>query len=179
MNRPLCAAALAILLPLLFSCNDKSLDKALDKVLAVEETQIGILAPTCIEEGMLPKTFEDGELRLCTWKDWVSGFFPGTLWEYYELTGREEYKTDALRLTAMLSEVPSLKSTHDLGFMVMCSYGHQYRDMKDDVSKKAILDAAKSLCSRFNPHPVLGLGQVELSGDSGQHDEPGTAVRGQ
>ena len=155
MNRPFRAAALAILLPLLFSCNDKSLDKALDKVLAVEETQIGILAPTCIEEGMLPKTFEDGELRLCTWKDWVSGFFPGTLWEYYELTGREEYKTDALRLTALLSEVPSLKSTHDLGFMVMCSYGHQYRDMKDDVSKKAILDAAESLCSRFNPE--IGL----------------------
>ena len=155
MNRTFRLVMLALLPPVLFSCADNSLDKALDNVLAVEEAQVQILYPECVEAGKLPKTFEKGELRLCDWKDWVSGFFPGTLWELHELTGKDEHKDKAMSLTSLLSEVPSLKSTHDLGFMVMCSYGHQYKNMKDEVSKKAIIDAAESLLSRFDP--VIGL----------------------
>ncbi|MBQ6253455.1 MAG: glycoside hydrolase family 88 protein [Bacteroidales bacterium] len=156
MSRQFLRAVLVALLPPLFlCCDDNSLDKALDNVLAVGESQLMTLAPKCVEAGKLPKTFENGELKLCDWKDWVCGFFPGTLWEYFELTGKEEFKADAQKLTALLSEVPSLKSTHDLGFMVMCSYGHQYKNLKDEVSRKAILDAAESLCSRFDPN--IGL----------------------
>lgn len=146
---------LALIIPVLVSCGGNALDKALDKALKVEETQLKTLVPTCLDAGKLPKSFEGDSLRLCDWKDWVSGFFPGTVWECHELTGNEAYKEDAMRLTALLSEVPSLKNTHDLGFMVMCSYGHQYRNLGDEVSKKAILDAAESLCSRFNP--TIGL----------------------
>lgn len=81
------------------------------------------------------KTFQDslwanpsadklGQRRLCGIYDWTSGFFPGSLWYLYELTGDNELKEQAIKYTNLLNPVRYYKDTHDLGFMVNCSYGN-------------------------------------------------------
>ncbi len=42
-------------------------------------------------------------------------------------------------------------STHDLGFMMYCSYGNLYRISPDEKYKTILLNSARSLVTRFNP----------------------------
>lgn len=97
---------------------------------------------------LAPRSWKEGEYRKVDPYDWTSGFFPGSLWLAYELTGNEALRTEAEKYTARLSEIPSYKGTHDLGFMVFCSYGRQQLNLKDSVSAAAIVEASESLISR-------------------------------
>ncbi|MDE6624624.1 MAG: glycoside hydrolase family 88 protein, partial [Alistipes sp.] len=87
--------------------------------------------------------------------DWTSGFFPGSLWQAYELTGDETLRAAAEQYTARLDTIQYYKGTHDLGFMVFCSYGQQQRLVGDEASAGVIVEAARSLSSRCNP--AIGL----------------------
>lgn len=88
-------------------------------------------------------------------KDWTSGFFPGSLWEGYRLTGDEKLRSEAEKFTARLEGIQYYKGTHDLGFMVFCSYGQQQQALHDDHSAEVIVEASKSLISRCDPR--IGL----------------------
>ena len=88
---------------------------------------------------------------LCGIEDWTSGFFPGSLWYTYEMTGNEELKAYAIQYTNMLNSVRSLKNTHDVGFMINCCYGNALRLAPNDTIKAVIIETADNLCSRFNP----------------------------
>ena len=81
-------------------------------------------------------------------KDWTSGFYPGTLWEAYRLTGDEHLRAEAEKFTARLEGIQYYKGTHDLGFMVFCSYGQQQQTLHDAHSAEVIVEAANSLISR-------------------------------
>lgn len=81
-------------------------------------------------------------------KDWTSGFYPGTLWEAYRLTGDEHLRAEAEKFTARLEGIQYYKGTHDLGFMVFCSYGQQQQALHDAHSAEVIVEAANSLISR-------------------------------
>ena len=74
-----------------------------------------------------PTADQLGKRRLCNVYDWTSGFFPGSLWYAYELTGNDTLKTQAIQYTNLLNPVRYYKGTHDLGFMVNCSYGNAER----------------------------------------------------
>lgn len=87
---------------------------------------------------------------LCGIEDWTSGFFPGSLWYTYEMTGDEELKARAIQYTNMLNPVRNLKNTHDVGFMINCSYGNALRLAPNDTIRAVILETADNLCSRFN-----------------------------
>ncbi len=84
-------------------------------------------------------------------KDWTSGFFPGSLWLGYELTGDENLRAEAEKYTKRLEGIQFYKGTHDLGFMVFCSFGHQQLNLKDEHSAEVIVEASKSLISRCDP----------------------------
>lgn len=88
---------------------------------------------------------------LCGVEDWTSGFFPGSLWYTYEMTGNEELKTYAIQYTNMLNQVRYLKNTHDVGFMINCSYGNALRLAPNDTIKSVIIETADNLIGRFNP----------------------------
>jgi unsaturated chondroitin disaccharide hydrolase len=102
-----------------------------------------------------PRTFENGKVIFAGYKDWTCGFFPGSLWFMYEFTKNEKFKTEAEYYTNLNSQTQYRKETHDLGFMLYCSYGNGYRITKDENYKKVLLTGAKSLESRF--HPQVGL----------------------
>lgn len=94
---------------------------------------------------------EDGSLRLVRARDWCSGFFPGELWYMYEYTKDEYWKEKALEYTNLLEPLKSYRGTHDLGFMLYCSFGNGYRLNPTEHYKEVLIEGANSLISRFNP----------------------------
>ncbi len=97
-----------------------------------------------------PRTFENGETVLVSERDWTSGFFPGSLWYMYELTGNEQLRTEAERFTAFVEKAQYRTNTHDLGFILYCSYGNGYRITGNEAYKTVMLTGANSLMKRYN-----------------------------
>jgi len=97
-----------------------------------------------------PRTYENGKFKLVNSKDWTSGFFAGILWFYYDYTKDTQWLKQAQIYTAKLTAEQYNKSTHDLGFMIYCSFGNGYRITGDTSYRKVIIQAAKSLSTRFN-----------------------------
>ena len=79
--------------------------------------------------------------------DWTSGFFAGSLWYLYNLTGDEKWKTLAKKYTEALKQQQYITSHHDIGFIIGCSYlnGMRMGQAYDTI----IVQAAKSLSTRF------------------------------
>jgi rhamnogalacturonyl hydrolase YesR len=98
-----------------------------------------------------PRTIAKGETKLITPNDWTCGFFPGSLWYLFEATGDAKWRAAAVQQTAGLEEVQHNRGTHDLGFMLYCSYGNGLRLTGDPHYRTVLLTGAESLCTRFNP----------------------------
>jgi unsaturated chondroitin disaccharide hydrolase len=94
---------------------------------------------------------EDGTLRLIPSRDWVSGFFPGSLWFMYQYTGQSKWKAAAEKYTAPLEVEKYTTTTHDLGFMMGCSFGKGYELTGNASYREILIESAKSLITRFNP----------------------------
>ena len=101
---------------------------------------------------VIPRTIErNGSLRMVSSHDWCSGFFPGTLWQMYEQTGDEKWKTVADRYTWSIEDAKFHRGTHDLGFMLYNSFGKAWHLTKDERYKEVALQAANTLIMRYNP----------------------------
>ena len=97
---------------------------------------------------------------------WTSGFFAGTLWYMYQLTRQPEWKDLAEKWTAGLESNKSITSTHDLGFMIFDSFGHGYLLTGNPRYKEIVLDASRSLVTRFNPRVgAIKSWDTERAGD--------------
>lgn len=106
------------------------------------------------EEGdtlRIPSTYKDGEIRFVPEDDWVSGFFAGTLWYMYELTGDRMWAEHARMHTEVLDSIQHLTWHHDVGFMVYDSFGNGMRLDGIEEYKDVIVTTAKSLSTRFRP----------------------------
>ena len=101
---------------------------------------------------LYPRTIKDGGIYYTPIRDWCVGFFPANLWMTYKLTGDEKWKVQAEKFTESLDTLQYLTTTHDLGFMVGCPYlaGIRFADKED--YKPVIVQAAKSLSTRFRPN---------------------------
>ena len=91
-----------------------------------------------------------GTRRTCDIYDWTSGFFPGSLWYVYEFTGDKAVKEAAVKYTELLNPIREYTGTHDLGFMMNCSYGNALRLSPNDTIPAVLIETADNLCSRFN-----------------------------
>jgi unsaturated chondroitin disaccharide hydrolase len=98
-----------------------------------------------------PRTVEDGKLKMVKSNDWTSGFFAGELWFFYQYTKDKKWLGLARAYTEKLTKEQFNKGTHDLGFIIYCSFGNGYRLTKDTAYRSVIIQAAKSLYTRFNP----------------------------
>lgn len=108
---------------------------------------------TLLPAGKVPRSYDSVKNELVTsgtdW--WCSGFYPGSLWYLYEYSKDEQLKKEALRSTALLEKEKNNKSTHDLGFMIYCSYGNGYRLTKNKSYEDIMITGARSLSTRFSP----------------------------
>lgn len=87
----------------------------------------------------------------CSYADWRSGFFPGSMWYLYELTGDSTLIPLAQKYTEAISEAQNLTSHHDIGFIINCSYGNGRRFINKEEYEAVLVQAAKSLSTRFRP----------------------------
>ena len=102
--------------------------------------------------GVSPRTLSaSGDLLLVASKDWCSGFFPGELWYLYNYTNDKKWLEEAKAYTVNIEQEKTNGGTHDMGFKVYCSVGNAYRITKDPHYKDVIIEAAKTLSTRFNP----------------------------
>jgi len=96
--------------------------------------------------GDKPETSETG------W--WTSGFYPGTLFYLYEFSRDTALLHEAQRRLTLLEKEQYNKGTHDLGFMMYCSFGNGLRLLNTPQYKDILLTSARSLSTRF--HPAVG-----------------------
>lgn len=131
--------------------------------LALEQYRLldGRLAADLSPRGLCP----DGSTKDNRIGSWTSGFFPGALWQLYQLTKSPDVLAMAERRTLALENLLSYPQSHDLGFQVQCSYGNAYRMTGDAKYLPLIKDGAAALASRFNP--VVGATLSWSEGEKG------------
>ncbi|QRQ61472.1 glycoside hydrolase family 88 protein [Sphingobacterium multivorum] len=113
--------------------------------------QIKVLANETPTE-KFPKTFENGKEVFSSSSWWCSGFYPGTLLYLYEGTKDEGLLKKAIEKLTYLEKEKNNKGTHDLGFMLFCSFGNALRLTGDTQKYGPVLSTgANSLASRYSP----------------------------
>lgn len=109
------------------------------------------------------------EWKYVDFKDWTSGFWPGQLWCIYETTHDKKILTAAEKYTDYLLPLTNTKAAdHDLGFQVFCSFGNAYQLTGKKEYKAAVLRAADTLATLFNPK--VGTIQSWPHADYGGHN---------
>ncbi|MEG1544220.1 MAG: glycoside hydrolase family 88 protein [Tannerellaceae bacterium] len=91
----------------------------------------------------------DSSIYYCGYADWRSGFFPGSIWYLYELTGDSTLLPLATKYTQAIEEAKKLTWHHDIGFIINCSFGNGLRLTGTPAYKDVIVEAARSLSTRF------------------------------
>ena len=139
-----------LLAGMLFSCSNPSTgwaDKALKRA---EKQALAMAVQLDTLPGQLPRSAtSEGELITSGSDWWCSGFYPGVLWLLYENSHNEDLLKYASEFTGRLHGEQYNTSTHDLGFMLFCSYGNAYAATQADSCKTVLLNGARSLASRF------------------------------
>ena len=120
-----------------------------------------------LADDRIPKSFVNGKPTDAPVEDWVSGFFPGSLWLIYKYTGDPRIKSLAEKNTLKLAGLPEKNTGHDIGFQINCSYGNAYRLTSDASWLPTIRKGAEALAARFSP--VVG---ATKSWDGGEWTYP-------
>lgn len=117
-------------------------------------------------------TLPDGSIWYVPVDDWCSGFFPGSLWYLGELTGNQDWSRRAADYTETLDSAQYLTWHHDVGFIIGSSYLNGYRLGGKEQYAPVVVNAAKSLATRFRP----GAGVIQSwNVDKGWQSERGWA----
>lgn len=107
-------------------------------------------------DSVLPRSIDAGQDKWNTTGncDWTSGFWPGILWYNYEYSNKLTDKLQALAYTehqrALADEQHN--ADHDIGFQLLCSFGHAYANTGRPEYKKILLAGADKLAALFNPN---------------------------
>ena len=139
----------------LIACNKPvPIEKVIDDALSLSVKQYTLMAEVMKENpGLLPRTLDTtGVLVTAKSNWWTSGFVPGSLWYLYEYSGDEKLKEYAKEMTARVEKEKFNKGTHDLGFMLYCSFGNGLRLTGDESYNDVLLTGARSLSTRFRPN---------------------------
>jgi len=127
-----------------------SLNDRLQSVLINAGKQYEFLSAQ-VPDSVFPKTFENGKYVFCKSGDWVSGFYPCTLMLIGSQTGNNKLYELAKQKMKWLEKEQFNTRTHDLGFMMYCSFGNALEYEALDSYKRILINSAGSLASRFSP----------------------------
>ena len=168
MNKIIYYVAVATLF--FYSCNAKqeSMDDLIRDRLDRSAEHYILMAESLIDQpDKLPRSVDtDGNLVTSGSEWWCSGFMAGTLWYLYQYGHDPKMLEYAKNYTARVEKEKDNTGTHDLGFMLYCSFGNGYRLTGDTAYRSIMLTGAESLISRFNP--VIGCIQSWGSGPKWQ-----------
>ena len=103
--------------------------------------------------GKFPRNYDPAAMKFESsgpgW--WCSGFYPGTLLYLWEQTKDKQLWNESQRMLGLLKSQQFNTGTHDLGFMMYCSFGNLQRLQPSDSTKDVLVKSAASLSTRFNP----------------------------
>jgi hypothetical protein len=140
---------------ILLSCasNPESMKSLIEDRLNRSVEQYERMAESFMDQpDLLPRTIDkDGKPLASNSGWWCSGFMAGTLWYLYEYSKDPELLKYALNYTARIKKEQHNTGTHDLGFMLYCSYGNGFRITRDTAFRNIMLTGAASLSTRYNP----------------------------
>lgn len=163
----------------------ESLTEMIERALDVSVRQSLILAHEYeSKEGTLPRNYQYsnrqgksvGKYRGQNFKNWTCGFFPGTLWYLYQYkhnlpkdnNDKRELKRFAEIYTHRCDSCKTMTNTHDLGFMLYCSYGNAYRLTGEPHYLEVLKTGASSLATRYNEK----LGVIQSWGSNSRWKYP-------
>jgi hypothetical protein len=136
-----------LIIPVVFGINSKELiDFAVKQYSKVVQT---------VRTGVQYPSFADP--LLTSWEttggfnnQWTAGWYPGVLWYLYKYTKNIEWKNLAIKATDGMFENQFRTDTHDIGFMIMCSYNNGYEFTNNSSYPKIIANAANNLAKRYS-----------------------------
>ena len=101
---------------------------------------------------LAPHATRDGEYDGLTLDNWISGFWPGMLWIYYDMTGDIKYRDAAWDWDIRMERLTLEESRfhHDVGFQHLPTSILKYKLTGDADGKRRGLAAANFLAGRFN-----------------------------
>ncbi len=142
-----------VLLFVVCGCNNQEKDVPdriiIDSVFERANSQYKYLAGL-LPYNKFPRSAEDNKLIARKSNDWCSGFYPGCLFYVYQKTQDSLLLLQAERSLAVLEKEKTNTTTHDLGFMMFCSFGNAYRITGNETYKNVIKESAYSLATRFD-----------------------------
>jgi hypothetical protein len=131
------------------------LSRRIPEIFVLAGVQYDRLLASVKDDPKLPRTVVDGKVKTVDPTDWTSGFFPGSLWYLYEYTRDPKWLAAATNYTERLDSIKNFGGSHDIGFILGCSYGNGYRLTSNGVYRAVLLQGATSLASRFDPRVGL------------------------
>ena len=138
---------LCILVPIVYGLTRKELvdfaDKQYHKLINTLKT--GVQYPAVGKTGS-----DHWETTPPVDNQWTAGFYPGVLWHLYNYTKSDEWKQLATTATDAMYNDQFNTWQHDIGFMIMGSYGNGYEFTKNANYPKIIVNAANHFAKRFN-----------------------------
>jgi len=143
----------ALLLTSCANSNKSSSSNIIADNVQFAEKQIGHQVKIIEESGKVlnPRTVRNDTIQYVTVHDWTCGFFPGTMWYMYQLTGETKWRNLGVKYTESLDSAKYNTWLHDVGFIINCSYGNALKITKNPAYKDVLIQAAKSLSTRFRP----------------------------
>ena len=146
---PLCAAIIGAASPLLAA--EDALLRSIPATFERAGKQYEHLLASVKDDPKIPRTFEHGKVVTVAPKDWTSGFIAGSLWYLHEFSKDPKWLAAAQDYTERLNSIKDYRGSHDVGFMLGCSYGNGYRLTKNPAYRKVLLEGAATLATRYNP----------------------------
>lgn len=129
----------------------KTMSEIIEEGLSLSRTQALIMANDLApQEGRFPRSFEKGKMITSDYRWWCSGFFPGVLWQLYADKPSNELRSYAELFTDRCEPVKKMTDTHDLGFMLYCSFGQGYNITGNKHYLDVIKEGTQSLLTRYD-----------------------------
>ncbi|MDR0791803.1 MAG: glycoside hydrolase family 88 protein [Chitinophagaceae bacterium] len=149
--RPI-AVGVFILMNLFAGAQKANMKKLIAENFAFADKQYHVLMQNTAADKM-PQSFDSSKREVInmnrTW--WCTGFYPGSLINIFEETKDSSLWYEALRALKVIEPNQYNTGTHDLGFMMYCSFGKAYALTHDAAYKNILFNSAQSLSTRFRP----------------------------
>lgn len=116
--------AMALLTGAITMSAQETMNEVIERGLSRSREQSIVMAKSMEQDNKaFPRSYENGKLIKSDYRWWCSGFFPGMLWQLYSDNGDEQLRKYAELYTDRCEPVKKMTDTHDLGFMLYCSFG--------------------------------------------------------
>ena len=123
----------------------------IEQGLSTSRSQALIMAKALeTQEGRFPRSYEKDRLITSDYRWWCSGFFPGVLWQLYADKPDNDLRRYAELFTDRTEPVKKMTDTHDLGFMLYCSFGQGYNITGNKRYLDIIKEGTASLLTRYD-----------------------------